>query len=170
MQMRQHIAVAAWAVVWLGVSPLVAQKRSAAPPKPPASHPAENGRASGGGNATRENPAQQLERFQKMSPEDREKALKKLPPARRARVEQQLENLDRLTPQQRERRFRRLEAFQNLPPQRRQIVRQEIEDLRSLPPRLRRDRLYGSEMKGFSPDEQQLIRESFPGIHPPQIP
>jgi hypothetical protein len=172
MQMRQHIAVAAFAVVGLGVSPLAAQRRSAPPhPAGPAPRAAEAPRsASAGANPVRGNAAQQLERFQKMSPEEREKALKKLPPGRRARVEQQLENLDRLTPEQRERRFRRLEAFQNLPPQRRQIVRQEIEDLRALPPRLRRDRLYGSEMKGFSSDEQQLIRESFPGIRPPQLP
>jgi Protein of unknown function (DUF3106) len=160
MQIRLHIAVAALAVVWIGVSPLPAQKKP--PANPPAPHASKPPNANA--NRPKENPAQQLERFQKMSPGDREKALSKLPADRRARVEQQLQNLDKLTPEQRAKRFQRLEALQNLPPQRRQLVRQEIEDLRSLPTGLRRDRLYGEDMKQFSPQEQQLIRDSFPNI------
>lgn len=160
--MRLHIAVAAWVVVWAGVCPAVyawpAQK------KPPASPPPPRIAKPGKANQPKENPVDQLERFQQLSPQDREKELSKLPPARRARVEQQLANLAKLTPQQRARRLERLRTLQSLPPARRQAVRQEIQDLRSLPPRLRAARLNGEEMKTFSPVEQQLIRDIFPRL------
>ncbi len=158
MQMRLHIAVAALAVVWVGVSPLMAQRRTANPPPPRGAKP----RA--GANQPKENPVDQLERFQRLSPQDREKELSKLPAARRARVEQQLANLDKLTPEQRARRFARLRTLENLPPERRRAVQQEIQDLRSLPPRLRAARLNGEEMQTFSPVERQLIREMFPRL------
>ena len=160
--MRLDIAAAALLVVWAGVSPLAAQKRSSAPSprmaSPPAARPPRGGSASQG----KGNSVEQLERFQKMSPEDREKALSKLPPERRARVEQQLANLDKLTPEQRARRIERLKTLQSLPPERREAVQQEIQDLRSLPPRLRAARLNGDDMKMFSPTEQRLIRDTFP--------
>src|SRR5579862_1746503 len=101
MQMRLHIAVAALAVVWGGVSPLSAQRRGPVShaPKPPAAHPNPSR------ESPRQNPVQELQRFEQMSPDDREKALSKLPPDRRARVQQQLDQLDKLTPEQRQRRF-----------------------------------------------------------------
>lgn len=162
--MRLHIAVAALAVVWGGVCPLAAQRRAPAKPSAPPPRMARPARGPNGprGGPPRQNPVDQLERFQQMSPNDREKELSKLPPARRARVEQQLANLDKLTPQQRERRLARLRTLQSLPPERRQAVQQEIRDLRALPPRLRAARLNDEEMKTFSPVEQQLIRDTFP--------
>jgi hypothetical protein len=162
MLMRLHIAVATLAVVWLGIGPLEAQKKP--PANPPAPHPAGKAGKPPNSNQPKENPVEQLERFQKMSPEERDKALAKLPPERRERVEQQLQRFDKMKPEQREQQMARLKAFQKLSPQRRQIVRQEIDDIRSLPPRLRAARLNGVEMKSFSPDEQQLIRDNFPGI------
>ena len=167
MQMRLPIAVAALAVVGAGVCPLAAQRRG---PGNPGRMTAPKPPNIGGQrqNPERENPAKELERFQKMSPQDREKALSKLPAARRARVEQQLQRLDSMTPEQRERQLRRVEAFQSLPPERRKVVQQEIQDIRTLPPVLRRDRLYGEQMKQFSPEEQQLIRGSFPRLTEPK--
>ena len=160
--MRLDIAAAALLVVWVGVCPLAAQKRSSAPPPHSAPAPAPHPPKAGNANQGKENPVEQLERFQKMPPEDREKALSKLPQERRARVEQQLANLDKLTPEQRARQIERLKTLQSLPPERRQAVRQEIQDLQSLPPKLRAARLNGEEMKSFSPVEQRLIRERFP--------
>ena len=47
-------------------------------------------------------PGKQIEQLQKMTPEEREKALAKLPPDRRVQVEKQLNRLDQLTPEQRQ--------------------------------------------------------------------
>jgi hypothetical protein len=163
--MRLEIAAAALMLVWAAVSPLAAQKRLSAPPPPRVqNHPNANpGKQNPGKqNPGKQNPVEQLERFEQMSPEERQKALAKLPAARRARVETQLANLDKLTPEQRARRIARLQALQSLPPERRKAVQQEIQDLRALPPRLRAARLNGDEMKTFSPVEQQLIRDTFP--------
>jgi hypothetical protein len=163
--MRLDIAAAALMLVWAAVSPLAAQKRPGAPPPPPPPRK-QNAPARGpnraNANPGKQNPVEQLERFEQMPPEEREKALSKLPAARRARVEKQLANLDKLPPEQRERRIARLKALQSLPPERRQAVQQEIEDLRALSPRLRAARLSGDELKTFSPLEQQLIRDTFP--------
>src|SRR5579863_2017152 len=112
MRMRLLFAVAALAVVWGGVGPLAAQKKTAANPPHPA-NPPKPGNPNGRG--PQESPAKQLERFQQMSPQDREKALAKLPPARRAKVEEQLQRLDSMPPAQREKLLKREEAFQNLP-------------------------------------------------------
>ena len=83
-------------------------------------------------------PGPQFQRFQQMSPEDRERALSKLPPERRARIEQQLERYEKLTPAQKEFVNRRLAMLQSLPPRRQAAVRQELQRLRELPPAQRR--------------------------------
>ena len=108
------------------------------------------------------NPAEELRRFQDMSPDQREKALAKLPMARRQRLEQQLQRFENMPPAQRERAMRRLEALQSLAPERRVAIRQQIQELRGLPPKERRQWLNSEEMKqNFSPEEQRLLRESF---------
>src|SRR3974390_1879436 len=66
-----------------------------------------------------QNPVKELERFQKMSPDQRQKELDKLPPERRGRFEQQLNRFENLPPEQREKALKRLEALQNLSPERR---------------------------------------------------
>jgi len=172
MRMRLLVALAALLGVWGSVSPAAAQKKPANPP-PPAAKGAKQ-QAKGGQNPQGRggqppvNPAHELQRFLGMPPEEREKALAKLPPQRRAQFEQQLQRFENMPPAQRERQLRRLEEFQNLPQARRPVVRQEIEDLRALPPAVRKDRLNGEEFKqSFSPEEQKYIREAFPGIAPP---
>jgi hypothetical protein len=138
------------------VSPLWAQSRKAAvaPRKPPA--PPKRPQA---------NPAKELDRFAKMSPEDRENALSKLPPQRRAAVEQRLAHYQTLTPEQQEKFKQRLEMMQSLPKDRQDAVRQKIQELRALPPAERRKGLTGDDLKqNFSPDEQTLVREAFPGM------
>lgn len=104
----------------------------------------------------------QLERFESMTPEQREKALSKLPPERRAQVEQRLNRLEQLTPQQRQQLQQRLQDFQKLSPERQRAVRDEIQNLRGMPPRLRLRRLNSPEFEQeFSPEEQRLLRQSF---------
>ncbi len=114
--------------------------------------------------APRSIPGKQIERLQKMSPADREKALAKLPPDRRQQVEQQLKRLDELPPQVREELNRRFEKLQSFPPARQRAVRQEVQSLRNMPFAERRARLKSDEFKQeFSPEEQDLIRGVFPG-------
>lgn len=109
-------------------------------------------------------PSKQIEQLQKMTPEEREKALANLPPDRRQQVEKQLDRLNQLTPQQRQQLDQRYETLQSLPPARQRAVRQELQNLRSMPVPERRARLASDEFKQqFSPQEQALIRGVFPG-------
>jgi Protein of unknown function (DUF3106) len=111
------------------------------------------------------NPVEELKRFQSLPPEQREKELAKLPPARRARVEKQLEHFDSLTPDERDRQFRRLELMNSLTPERKAMVQDEIQRIRALPARERREQLYGDDFdRKHSPAEQELIRGAFPKV------
>lgn len=162
MRMRLLIVAAlAWLGVGGGVSLLAAQGKKGAPP---AAHPPPNRPNPKANNPNRPqpNPAKEVERFLNMPPEQREKELAKLPPARRARVEQQVERLNKLPPAQRARELQRAAEFEELPPQRRVAVRQQIQNLRALPRDERQAWLNSEEMKSrFSPAEQKLLRESF---------
>jgi len=109
-------------------------------------------------------PGKQIEQLQKMTPEEREKALAKLPPDRRVQVEKQLNRLDQLTPEQRQQLDQRFEKLQSFPPARQRAVRQEMQSLRGLSFSERQTRLHSDEFKQeFSSEEQELIRGVFPG-------
>jgi hypothetical protein len=151
MPMRRLITVAVLAA-GVCVSPAIAQKKGGpSVPRPAPKRP----------NRPPQNPARELERFQRMAPADREKELAKLPPERRAQFEQRLQRFDKMPPAQREKALKRLEAFGNLTPERRTAVRQEIEHLQSLPPEQRKAALSGDEIKkNFSPEEQKLLHEA----------
>jgi uncharacterized protein DUF3106 len=104
-------------------------------------------------------PARDLERFAKMSPEERREQLAKLPPERRQQLERRLERYQNLPPEQREQLQRRYEAFQSLPPPRQLAVRGELLNLRRMSPAERRARLDSPEVRQyFSPEEQRLLR------------
>jgi len=135
------------------VSPLEAQGRKASPsvarraPERPQRPPG--------------NPARELDRFAKMSPQEREKQLSKLPPERRQQIQTRLERYQSLSPQQRAQLQQRFEAFQKLSPERQDAVRSEIQNLRSLPPAQRKERLNNPDVQqNFSNDEQKLLRQS----------
>lgn len=102
-------------------------------------------------------PAPAVQRFLRMSPEDRERALAQLPPERRQQVEQRLARLQQLPPDQLQGLQDLYPAFTNLRPVRRQAVRQEIQQLRQMRPALRRDRL-ASDSSSFSPEEMEILR------------
>src|SRR5271154_4314540 len=82
------------------LSPLVAQQKK--PPKPAAVNPQFKQR-NAAVQRLNENPGKELDRFTKMSPEDREKELSKLPPQRRAAFEQRLARYQQMSPEQQER-------------------------------------------------------------------
>ena len=106
-------------------------------------------------------PPRALERFQKMTPEQRQRALERLPPDRRARIEEQLRRLQNLPPDQRQQLQERYQRFQSLPRDRQIAVRTELQSLRQMPPAERRARVNSPEFQEtYSPQEQRLLRES----------
>jgi Protein of unknown function (DUF3106) len=111
-----------------------------------------------------------------MTPEQRERALEKFPPARQAQIRQRLERLDNLPPQQRQRMIQQYEVYSNLPPEKQILVRRQIQSFNQLPeerrqalgPELqklrrmpedeRQARLASEDFKNkFTPAEQQML-------------
>lgn len=100
----------------------------------------------------------EVERLQRMSPEERRRELDRLPPARRRQIEERLGRLNTLSPDQREQLRDRFQRFQRLTPERQAAVRDEIRRLRGLPPAERRRRL--QDLRGrFSPEERDILEE-----------
>jgi hypothetical protein len=105
-------------------------------------------------------PGPAIERFLRMPPEERERALSQLPPERRQQIEQRLRRLERLSPEQREQLERRYDVFQSLPPGRRLLVRAAIQRLRNAPEAQRKAFLESDEAKRrFTVGELQLLRD-----------
>ncbi len=119
-----------------------------------------------------------LDRWQRMSPQQRQRALQKLSPERRRSLERRLRRLQNLSPEQRRRlqrdyqRFRRLSPeqqkayrrlygrFNKLPPNRRQNVNREFRNLRRLSPQQRSERLSSDQFRNsFNAKERQLLEE-----------
>ena len=165
--MRRFICLLVVCAAWPGL--VCAQAGKAARQLNQAAKGAAKGGAKGAGNAgarqaPRSIPGKQIERLQKMTPEQREKALSNLPPERRQQVEQQLERLQNMRPEVRDELDRRFEKLQSFPPARQRAVRQEVQSLRGMPFEDRRARLNSEEFRQqYSSDEQDLIRSVFPG-------
>src|SRR5215467_11793844 len=70
-----------------------------------------------------------LERFSRMTPDERQRALDRLPPERREKIEQQLRQYNSMSPVER----RQLEAFRDLPPERQETVRRIYRRMNNLP-------------------------------------
>lgn len=117
-----------------------------------------------------------VDRFNRMSPEERQKALAKLPPERRKRIEDRLNRYNSLTPDQRRELRYRYQAFNQLPPdkqnqarrlfrqfgelapERQAPLRQEFESLRSMPDAERRARMNSDEFRNkYDGHEQKLL-------------
>ncbi len=114
-----------------------------------------------------------LDRLEQMSPAERRRALAKLPPARRQRLQERLARYERLSPNERNRlrrqlrRFRDLppdkqaaiRKFNNLPPGRRRALRQEANGLNRLSESSRQERMSSAAFHAqYSPEEEQMIR------------
>ncbi|HEY3823267.1 MAG TPA: DUF3106 domain-containing protein [Bryobacteraceae bacterium] len=119
---------------------------------------------------------QMLMNLSQMTPEEREKALSRLPPAQRTNIEKRIEKFQTLPPAQQERQLDRLQRLNALSPQRQQQVRRSMRDLQDLPQdrkkainqearRLsrmpeddRQNYLNSDEFHNrFSPDEQKIV-------------
>lgn len=104
---------------------------------------------------------QALERWERMTPQQREKALSRLTPERRAQVEERLRRLDELPPAERQQLRERYREFQRLPRDRQDALRLELQALRSMRPLMRRRRVASPEFqRQYSPDEQRILREA----------
>ena len=123
-------------------------------------------------------PKTPVDEFLRMSPEEQQRALDRLPPDQRERLQKRLEAFKQLPPEQRSNlgeQYRRLselpperqevvrnafKRFGNQPPERRQAMRQELRQLSDLSPEERQARLDGPEFRGkFNQHEQQIIKD-----------
>jgi hypothetical protein len=113
-----------------------------------------------------------LDRLEQMSPAERRRALAKLPPVRRQRLQERLARYERLSPKERNqlrqqlRRFRELPPdkqaairdFRNLPPVRRRALRQEANGLNRLSDAGRQERMSSAAFHAhYSPEEERMI-------------
>jgi hypothetical protein len=121
-------------------------------------------------------PAAVIERWNNMTPEQRRKALDRVPPERRRRIEEQLEQYSNLSPEERRALRFRWEMFSQLPPERqdearrlfRQFsqlpqarqsrLREEFQQLRAMPEPERAARLESSEFReAYTVREQRFL-------------
>ena len=79
------------------------------------------------------NPASPAARLYRATPEERDRALEKLPPRLQEQLRAQLERFDAMPKPQRDIVIRRAERYAALPPEQREAVRQQIVALRQLP-------------------------------------
>ncbi|MEO7649717.1 MAG: DUF3106 domain-containing protein [Bryobacteraceae bacterium] len=119
-----------------------------------------------------------VDRWNRMAPADRERALAKLPPERRKRIEQELQNFRNLTPDERRQLRSRYQSFNQLPPEkqnqarkvwgqfnrlpeeRRDPVRQEFDHLRAMPASEREARMKSAEFQDkFSTGELKMLQD-----------
>lgn len=118
-----------------------------------------------------------IDDFERMSPEEQQKALDQLPPQQRKKVEERLKKFNQLPPEQRqalknmynrlnqlppERQAKVREAinkFTEQPPARQQAIRDELRSMAALPKPERQARLSSPEFKSkFNGKEQQIVR------------
>src|SRR5580704_12830053 len=147
-----------------------------APPKAPAA----------GAPGSGKNRRTIIDRWNRMSPEEQQKALAKLPPDRRKKFQEQLDQYKSLTPEQRRDMRSRLQMFSQLPPEkqnqarrvwgqygklqpdRQPLVRNEFENLRSMPEVERNARINSDEFRSkYNANEQSILRD-FSGLLSPK--
>jgi hypothetical protein len=119
-----------------------------------------------------------IDRWNQMSPEERERELAKLPPERAQQIRERIRRYNQLPPQVKQVLRERYQKFAQLPPDKQEVVRQSLRDfrqlsqerrplvrreigrLRALPEAERGARMNSEEFRGqFSPQEQQIIRD-----------
>jgi hypothetical protein len=119
-----------------------------------------------------------LERWNRLTPEQRQRVLAQMPPERRREFQQKLQQYRSLPPEERQQLRERYQTFSQLPPEqqnharelfrqfnslpedRRPIVRQEYEQLRSMSESERSARLESDAFRSrFNPAEQQMLQD-----------
>lgn len=74
-----------------------------------------------------------IDRLRRMTPAERQRALNRMPPARRDMLERRLSSLDQIKPETREKLRKDYESFQKLSPERQQEVRRTLREIADLP-------------------------------------
>ena len=119
-----------------------------------------------------------LERWRRMSPDQRRKALQKLPPERRRALQDRMNRLEGLSPDQRRKLRQDYQRFQRMPPDqqrsyrqlygrlnrlpadRRPLLMNEYRQLRRMSPQERKERLESDQFrKRFRAGEQRLLED-----------
>jgi hypothetical protein len=170
MRLRFPILTSAvLAVSLLTAPPLAAQgRRGMGPARRPPARPEK----------AQKGPKTPVDEFLRMSPDEQKKALDRLPPDQRERLQRRLEAFKQLPPQQRSNlgeQYRRLselppdrqevvrgafKRFGNQPPERQQAMRQELRQLSGLSPEERQARLDSPEFRSnFNHHEQQIVKD-----------
>jgi Protein of unknown function (DUF3106) len=148
------------------------------PAPPPRGAPKNVPRAMPKGGPRLNAPNGEIERLFAMSPEQRERVLEKLPPARQAALRQRFEQFDKrppeerarllqmwkklesLSPEKRELLTHQMQAFNALPDDRRVELRRALNDLSKLSPEEREQRLESEDFKSrFSATELQMLSD-----------
>ena len=164
------------------VASLAAQKPKDRPAQKAPKGPAPNGAPRLNKKGGERLPRTPVDRFNRMTPEERQRALEKLPPERRKKFEEQLKHYNSLTPaERREERFR-YQAFNQFPPEKqnqarrlfRQFgdlpqerqgpIRQEFEHLRTLPEAERRARMNSDEFRNKYDSHEQKFLSDLSGL------
>jgi hypothetical protein len=119
-----------------------------------------------------------IDRWNRMSPEERERELAKLPPARARLIRQRIRRYNQMNPDEQQALRERYQTFSQLPPAKQQIIRERLREFRLLPvarlpivhgeveqlrllPEVQRQAFLNSEefRTKYSPKEQQIIRD-----------
>jgi len=151
--------------------------------------PAEAARPGAGARARAPrlaNPAAIVQRLMRMTPQQREQALEKLPPERQAQIRERLRQFDSLPKQEQERRLQLGQEFASLPPEKQDLVRRQIQAfnqlpddrralvgaafqrLRRLPESQRQARLASPQFRSrFTPAEQRMLADLSENLPPP---
>ncbi len=132
---------------------------------------------SGAGAAADRPPRNSIDRWNQMSPAERERELAKLPPERARRIRERIRQYNQMPPQEKQDLRDRYQRFQQLPPEKQQIVRgrihefrelsperqrvvrQAFQELRDLPEAQRRSRLESPEFGHLTPHERQIVSD-----------
>jgi hypothetical protein len=131
-------------------------------------------------------PAAVFERWSNMTPEQRRKALDRIPPERRRRIEEQLEQYANMSPEERRTLRFRWEMFNQLPPERQNearrlfrqfnqlpterqsALREEFQQLRGMPEADRKERLASEEFRqAYTVREQRFLGAFAKMLEPP---
>jgi len=119
-----------------------------------------------------------IDEFERMSPEERQKALQRLPPPQRKQLEERLKKFNQLPAEQQQTLKNMYSRLNQLPPERQEVVRKSInkfsqepadrqqsmrEELRSMsamPDEERQARLASPEFRSkFNGKEQEIVRD-----------
>jgi hypothetical protein len=123
-------------------------------------------------------PITTLDRWNRMTPDQRSRALAKLTPERRQQIQERLDRFNAMPKEEQDRMRRRYDRFSHLAPERQAIVKRQIqafiklpderrpaisrefEQLRRLPADERNARMNSEEFRNrYSPREQQLLSD-----------